>query len=144
MGENAGQLKIYMDQGAGLQVAVQDGGREIIVQAAGRHERAHNKCGGQYGKAGRRVDTQEAFPKEVLPGGAFIEALGDQEAAEKKKRWKAQKANMKIGSVIHVLVFCGKDMRVGFHDHQGGYEPDQSEVIPVRILQMIPQSFFSV
>jgi len=72
-----------------------------------------------------------------------MEALGDQEAAKEKKDRQAEEVKVE-GVVIQVLCFSGKEMRMYFHHHQGGYEPDQSEVIPARILQMISQSAFGV
>ena len=72
-----------------------------------------------------------------------MEALCDQEAAKEKKDRQAEEVKVE-GVVIQVLCFSGKEMRMYLHYHQGGYEPDQSEVIPVRVLQMIAQSLFSV
>ena len=72
-----------------------------------------------------------------------MEALGDQEAAKEKEDRQAEEVEVE-GVVIEVLFFSGKEMRMYFHHHQGGYEPDQSEVIPVRILQMISQSGFGI
>lgn len=116
-----------MEQRAGRQEMIELRAAEIVSHGKAGDKRTDDEGAGQQGEAGRGIDAQDPFPEEAFPGGAVIETLGDEQAAEKEEGGQAQEADVEMREIIPVT---GQDqVGVGFHDHGCGDKAEEPKVI---------------